>query len=72
MAVLVARQVTSHTPEDEVMKLAPHHAELMNSTGIKRKKNRGKGETTPTQTQTQKKAKRNKQDTVEGSRAIKL
>ena len=60
MAVLVARQVTSHTPEDEVMKLAPHHAELMNSTGIKRKKDKGMGARLPTPTQTQKKARTNK------------
>ena len=52
LAVLVAEQVATHTPEEEVMKLAKNHVNLINSTGEKRKEDKGKDATLPTPTQT--------------------
>ena len=52
LAVLVAEQVATHTPEEEVMKLAKNHMNLINGTGEKRKEDKGKDATPPTPTQT--------------------
>ena len=68
---MAAKHVAADMSEDEVMKLAPHHVDLIYSTGIKQKKDKGVNARSPAPTHTQKKACANKQDTVEGSGAIK-
>ena len=71
LEVLTAKQVAAHISEEDILKLAPLHVNLIRMAGTKRKQDKGKGEWSPTPTQTQKKAKKNEQDTSEGCGEIK-
>ena len=66
LSVLAAEKVVAYIPAEEDKKLAPHHAKLINSMGIKQRTTEGKDATRPTIYQPQKKAMRDKQDTEGG------
>ena len=53
LAVLAAEQVAAHMSEEDVLKLAPLHVNLICSTRMKwKQQDRGKGEWSPTPAQT--------------------
>ena len=43
LTVLAAEQVAAHIPEEDILKLAPLHVNLIRVTGIKWKEKKGKG-----------------------------
>ena len=64
LVVMAAEKVAAHILADKDTKLAPHHAALIISTGIKRRKMEGTNTTRPTY-QPQKKVRRDEQK-IEG------
>ena len=65
LAVLAAEQAATHIPEEEILKLAPLHVNLICVTGIKRKENKGTGELSPTPAQMKKKPRTIKEEKLE-------
>ena len=51
LVVLAAKQVAAHTLDQENLKLAPLHANLIHGMGIKREREKGKSEWSPTPVQ---------------------
>ena len=51
LVVLAAKQVAAHILDQENLKLAPLHANLIHGMGIKREKEKGKSEWSPTPVQ---------------------
>ena len=73
LAVLAAEQVAAHISEEDILKLAPLHVNLIRGMRIKRKKDKGKGKWSPTAAQPKKKkTRKNEQDLLENSGGIRL
>ena len=53
--------MAEHVSEEDILKLAPLHANLIRDTGIKGKEDEGTGERSPTPTQLKKKKAREKE-----------
>ena len=65
--------MATHISEEDILKLAPLHVNLIHDTGIKRKEDKGKIEWSPTPAQLKKKkARKNKQNQLEKSGDVTL
>ena len=72
LAVLADKQVTTHISEEDVLKLAPLHVNLIHGTRMKRKNNKGNGEWSQTAAQPKKEeGQKKEQDLLENSGGIK-